>query len=139
MKNLVSLPPSAPAADPPPLGLQQPASGGLLCCAPASLALPRRPPLPSSERPLRLLRSRWTAEHRGWRGKATTDGQASTRHEQCRIWWEHSRAGVGCNLRCLGGAAGCGAVSASLRRAAGRRSRLSLRGCGLASVRERRE
>jgi hypothetical protein len=52
------LPPSAPTID----GLEQPAGGGLLCCAPAPLTLSRRLPLPNGERPLR--RSRCTAEHR---------------------------------------------------------------------------
>lgn len=72
MGNLISLPPSAPAVDPPPLGLEQQASGGLLCSAPASLVLAlglarggalveRRAPVA----PARLRRSRWTAKHRG--------------------------------------------------------------------------
>jgi hypothetical protein len=81
MGNLRCLPPSAPTVD----GLEQPAGGGLLCCAPAPLTLSRRPPLPNGERPLR--RSRCTAEHRGCKGRATSDSQANTRHEQGRIRW----------------------------------------------------
>jgi hypothetical protein len=60
--------------------------------------------LPNGERP--LCRSRCTAKHRGCKGRATSDGQASTRHEQGRIRWECSRAGVDSHRRCLGRAAG---------------------------------
>lgn len=60
--------------------------------------------MPNGERP--LCRSRCTAKHRGCKGRATSDGQASTRHEQGRIRWECSRAGVDSHRRCLGRAAG---------------------------------
>jgi len=117
-------PPSAPAVDPPPLGLEQQASGGLLCSAPASLVLAlglaRGAPLSKGEHPLRLRgcavpAGRPSTEGRWRRSTAKTARSTSKTGSKC------SRAGVGGNRRCLGRTAGCGASSVTLRRADGRR------------------
>ena len=113
--NLRSLPLSAPAVDP-PLTLEQPAGGGLLCCAPASLALPRRPPLPSGERPLRLRGCAVPA------GRPSTEGGGGGRRPTAKPARGTSKAGSGGGAAVLGQAATVGASAG--RRAAARGLRL---------------